>query len=330
MDDRELIEQLKTMLAQRSTVVPVTKSSSVEEFADWLRASGKADLTIKTYVKVLRSASADGLNIMSLSAPAVIDYASRATRSKSPRTLGTYYSALRKWAEFTGQSFAVGALKAPTVDPEPRALPPEDDVAAIRDAMRVDKHDKTKDALTRRRDGAIFDLLFEGAMRISEVLALELDDVQVKHDLGYKPWPVDVSAPTHVFVRRSKRGKSRYVPLTPLVAKSLANWIRVHRPRWAKFTALDDSTTVFTGRYGEPMSYNAYHNRLKAYGAEVGVSTVKGRTHTGRRFKITTLISNGAKPSAIIRHTGHKSVKELEPYILLSDTSTEREWLDKS
>lgn len=279
------------------------------------------------YVGTIKSLERNhGLRVLALDAARVIEVGAKLNASLSPMGANVCFSALRAWAEYTGQSHAVGALKAPTVDATRKPLPPNDDLARVRDAMRPSKHAHGVKANIRRRDGTIYDMLFECALRISEVLALDVDDMRHKQSDGsISAWSSSAEL-THVWVERSKRGKSRLVPLTPTARKSLANWLTLHRPRWTKSAV--DPAAVFQTIDGCRLSSNAYRDRLLAYGAEVGVSSLGGKTHTGRRRRITQLIEAKVPPTAIIPFTGHKSTKELEPYIVHNDATAERFWLE--
>lgn len=328
MDDAELLRALQARLVgnAQSAAAPLRDlPTALDEFKAWLYARGKTEGTVTTYRAVLLTMHRQGLRLLSLDAAHVIDFASRTAQRLSARTVGQRYSALRAWAEFTGQAHAVGALKAPTIDPTPQPLPPVEDVVALRSVMRPSKHAHDRDALLRRRDGTIFDLLFEGALRISEVLALDVTDLKIRRGTGYSDWsPSSSDAVTHVWVRKSKRNKSRTVPLTPLASKSLMNWVRVHRPKWNPV----GGPVVFTSQPGERLDSKVYRHRLVHYAKEANVTTINGKTHMGRRFKITSLIVKGKAPSALIRFTGHNSTKELQPYIVWDEADAEREWLD--
>lgn len=331
MDDAELLQRLKALLEstpQATAASRVDFADTLDDWTLWLIAQGKRPNTVTTYRRLIVAMRKQGLDVMRMTAPGVIAFSAQHAQRLKPRTLVSRYAALRSWAEFTGQSFAVGALKAPPVDEDPLPLPPAEDVKRLRDAMRPSKHAHGPSSNRLRRDGVIFDLLFEGALRISEALALTLDDLKHRNEKGATTtWrPGAGVALTHIHVRNSKGGKSRYVPLTPPLRRSLENWVTTHRPRWAK----PDLPPVFQRDDGAAVTDKNYRQRLKRYGRRIGVSSFGGRTHHGRRIKITTLVMNRAVPSAIIRVTGHKKIANLEPYIRISDAFADREWLEKS
>lgn len=69
--------------------------------------------------------------------------------------------------------------------------------------------------LRDRRDEAIVRLLAETGMRAGELIALELDDVDLTRGLAY--------------IRRGKGGKGRIVPFGPQTARALDRYIRLRR-----------------------------------------------------------------------------------------------------
>lgn len=66
-----------------------------------------------------------------------------------------------------------------------------------------------------RRDEALFRLMAETGMRIGEVAALELDDIDLKRGL--------------VTIRKSKNGRGRMVPLGPKTGRAIDRYLRARR-----------------------------------------------------------------------------------------------------
>lgn len=326
----DLVRRIAALLKSEQRQASNVGRDSASAIAEWrtaLLASGKSVSTVTRYVSSVRTLERKyGVNPLALDAGRMIEAGAKMNAALSAMSANAAFSAIRAWAEYTGQSHAVGALKAPTVDPTRKPLPPADDLAKVRDAMRVSKHAHGDAANIRRRDGVIYDLLFEGALRISEVLALDVGDMRCKSADGLHAWSPSVEL-THVWVERSKRGKSRLVPLTPTARKSLTNWLALHRPRWCAANAVDP-TAVFQTIDGCRLLPDSYRQRLTDYGKAVGVTSLGGKTHTGRRRRITQLIEAKVPPTAIIPFTGHKSTKELEPYIVHNNATAERFWLD--
>lgn len=285
--------------------------------------------TADSYVTILNALNRKhGLDLLRLSGVRLIQWSADARASTAPATIRLYMSTLRKWADFSGQGEAVKGLKGPRLDPEPKPLPPTGDVAAVRDAFRVDKHDRSLEATIHRRDGQIFDMLFGAILRISDAIKSDEADLKVKDAAGsYRPWSAAVDAaawPTHLHVRKSKRSKSRMVPLTPELGRSLANWVRLHRPiLLQQVPPGGDVAALFHNRNGERCSYKNFHDNLAAAGKRAGVRSIGGKTHTGRKAGITELVAAGMPLHSLIRMSGHENVGQLKPYVKLSDNQVD-------
>lgn len=95
-------------------------TTTLNEYRNYLIAQGKSEQTARDYyLRVGMLQREYGLDPLGLTAPKVIEWAALFARKCKPRTVSTVYSALRSWADYTGQSHAVGSLKAPRIDPTP-------------------------------------------------------------------------------------------------------------------------------------------------------------------------------------------------------------------
>jgi len=117
------------------------------------------------------------------------------------------------------------------------------------------------------RDHALCSLLALNGLRISEALALEFEDVDLKRGV--------------LHIRRTKFRKSRLVPMHPSVTEAMRRY-RVRRDRTSRST-----TWFFPGRYGKPLPYTSVRNAFDRLRAK----------HAWR--------SNGALPSPRIHDLRH-------------------------
>lgn len=133
------------------------------------------------------------------------------------------------------------------------------------------------------RFAAISGLLFLRALRISEVLALRLDDIDL--DGG------------RMLLRSPKESRDIYLRLEPAVAELLRRWIAVRPP---------EGDRLFPGRQGRPMCPKSVNRWLRA---RIGATS-----HSGRVSACTEILAAGASLEAARDHLRHSSVKITEKY----------------
>ncbi len=146
------------------------------------------------------------------------------------------------------------------------------------------------------RDHAILELFYSCGLRISEVAALRLGDVQF--DGG--------------FVRCTGKGdKQRVVPLGSVAAASLRRYLDKVRSRWAKKNPADDH--LFLSQQGKGFTRQGLYKVVMHYARVAGLS---GRLtpHTLRHCFASHLLANGAQLRAIQEMLGHASIATTQIY----------------
>lgn len=104
-----------------------------------------------------------------------------------------------------------------------------------------------------RRDEAIIRLMVETGARAGEIVAMALDDV-------------DVRAETAI-VRRGKGGKGRRVPFGPLTARAIDRYLRARRAH-----RLAGTSALWLGDRGKSYSYDALYTGLRRRAEQVGIA----------------------------------------------------------
>lgn len=143
-------------------------------------------------------------------------------------------------------------VKAPKLDE--RIIEPltDDELRALIKACQPPKGVEPKVALRFRRDEAIMRLMIDAGLRAGEVVALELDDL-------------DLAAGTAV-VRRGKGGKGRTVPLGPEAALAIDRYLRLRRGH-----RLAERPALWLGDRGKGFTYDALHKTLRERADAAGI-----------------------------------------------------------
>lgn len=125
-------------------------------------------------------------------------------------------------------------------------------------------------------------------IRASELLDLELDDVQVD------------GAKARLIIRHGKGGKYREIPLAPQVLSHLRNYLKV-RPDASE-------ANIFLGKRGPLRTTDALNKILKKYGRRVGIEK-KIHPHLLRHQFATELLRNkGADIVLVSEILGHENL----------------------
>lgn len=148
-----------------------------------------------------------------------------------------------------------------------------------------------------RRDRAMLELLYGSGLRISELIDLDIDDVDELDRL------VTVSG---------KGDRQRVVPFGELAAIALDGWLVQGRP-----ALRPRSTAVFLNARGGRLTRQGAWQRIKGHAERMGLADDIS-PHTLRHSFATHLIDGGADVRAVQELLGHASVTTTQIYTLVS------------
>ncbi len=165
------------------------------------------------------------------------------------------------------------------------------------------------------RDRALLELLYGTGARISEVVGLDVDDV----DLGPGAVDADVAPPETTVLLRGKGSKERIVPVGSYAREALAAYLVRGRPQ------LVAASTGAAGPRGA-MFLNARGGRLSRQSAWAVMVRAAERAgvraevspHTLRHSFATHLLEGGADVRVVQELLGHASVTTTQVYTLVT------------
>ena len=135
------------------------------------------------------------------------------------------------------------------------------------------------------RDSAMLELLYATGIRVSELIALDMGDLNLPAG----------------FIRCSNGKKERIIPLYHGAVKALQDYIKGVRPQLIADT---EETALFVNMNGERMSRQGFWKIIKHYQEKAGIQ--KDITpHTLRHSFAAHLISSGADIQAVQTMLGH-------------------------
>lgn len=183
---------------------------------------------------------------------------------------------------------------------QPRSLPkaiPLEDVERLLELPADD--------LLGRRDRAILESLYGTGVRISELAALDVDDVDI-----------DDGA---VLVRSGKGSKGRMVPIGRTARKAIGDYLTRTRPDLGRrATTRASAGALFLNARGGRLSRQGCWKILKGYARAAGL---EGRVspHTLRHSFATHMLDRGADIRVVQELLGHASLATTQVYTLVSD-----------
>ena len=156
-----------------------------------------------------------------------------------------------------------------------------------------------------KRDSAMLALLYASGMRVSELMSLNLGDVDTEGDS----------------VRCFGKGhKERLVPIARRASLAVAEYIKEARPN---LVHSDEEKALFLNRRGERLTRQGFWQILKGYAksAELGEEI---SPHTLRHSFATHMLSGGADLRSVQELLGHANISTTQVYTHLTSEHVRR------
>ena len=224
----EYLTEYERYLAERKKASPNTLSSylrDIRQYLAWLSEEGltpeqAAQSDVERYIKALTGKGK-----------------SAATVTRSLASLKSFYTYL-----LGAGRVLVNPAKGPAPAKVERKLP------HILTAKEVELFLEQPDASDAKgcRDRAMLELLYATGIRVSELIGLNLDNVNLSAS----------------FIRCSSRGKERIIPLYPAAVRALQDYLEHVRPQVIEHM---DEKALFVNMNGERMSRQGIWKTTKHY-----------------------------------------------------------------
>lgn len=179
-------------------------------------------------------------------------------------------------------------LKTPKIEKKPPVILTVEEVDRF---LRQPAGDSPKEL----RDKAMLEILYATGIRVSELIGLKADDVNI---------PVG-------FITCRDEHKERMIPFGKTAQEALIAYLEGARGRLLKGA---DSEWLFTNCNGKPMSRQGFWKIVKFYGEKAGIQE-DITPHTLRHSFAAHLISGGADIQAVQTMLGHADLATTQMYI---------------
>lgn len=151
------------------------------------------------------------------------------------------------------------------------------------------------------RDRAVMEVLYSTAIRLNELLHLEIYDVDLKEKV--------------LFIKKGKGRRQRVVPLGKQAAAFLKEYLTHIRPRWVK--KQPHQRRLFLTHSGLPLKGQSVRGFIRIYRLAAGITTPVS-PHTFRRSCATHMVQQGADIRYVQKLLGHADLKTTQIYARLA------------
>jgi len=264
----------------------------------------RRDLAVWQGYCSLKRLEADGV-----SAADVTDYLDRLRSGKppttspySPSSVARMLVSLRSLYRFlVNEGFLSVDPTAKVGSPKrPRSIPKAIAIEEVEELLGLPGDD-----LLGRRDRAVLELLYGTGLRISELVALDVDDVDLDGRV--------------VLIRMGKGSKSRRIPLGREATKAVSGYVTQSRPELAaKAKQAASKGALFLNARGGRLSRQGCWKILKGYARVAGLED-EVSPHTLRHSFATHMLDGGADIRVVQELLGHASLATTQVYTMVSD-----------
>ena len=147
------------------------------------------------------------------------------------------------------------------------------------------------------RDKSMLELLYATGMRVSELITLKVEDVNIEQE----------------YILCHDRKKDRIIPFGTDAKIALVKYLKIGRP--ALVGDNTDLKVLYPNCSGNVMSRQGFWKLIKAYGKKAGIK-LQLTPHTLRHSFASHLVENGADLKAVQEMLGHSDISTTQIYMI--------------
>lgn len=236
-------------------------------------------------------------SILSIDKNSMRKYINKVGEEIDPRSLSRNISSLKSFFKFLVLSKVISVNPMDMINnPKiPKKLPKvlnEDEVFKLLDIDLNTDFDY--------RNKAMIELMYSSGLRVSELVNLNVNDVDLDNDL------------IRIF---GKGSKERIIPINDYAASSLNEYLLNHRKELFKH---GENNYLFLNNHGNKMTRQGFFKILKKIAVEKGINT-DFSPHTLRHSFASHLLKYGADLRSIQELLGHSDISSTQIYTHISN-----------
>jgi integrase/recombinase XerD len=270
----------------------------IERFSEWQKKQGKADATVKTYAGVLEKfqswLTTEETLLDQISKNDVQLYLDHLEEEqKMPGTIEKYFAAISAFSYFLGKPQLVLDIqrKEKTKENEiPESLGEKQEKQLLHEV-------ESKENL--RNITIVYTLLYTG-IRVSELCALNVEDVQIENGKG------------KILIKDNEETIERVIPLSETVSEYLKKYLN----------SLDPNR--------EPLFVSSVNKRISPRAIQYMLQKYNVNPHKLRHTFCQKLINKGIDINTVAKLAGHKDVNVTKRYASMIDDLNLENAIDKA
>ncbi len=273
-------------------------SELLTAYEDFLKTEKQVSTnTVSSYLRDINQFAAvmngRGVDLIQVATRDVEDYAnSLVKRGKSPATVNRSVASIKSFYScligkgYINQNPAKGVSPAKVERKLPQVLTSNEVELFLEQPECTD--------LKGYRDRAMLELLYATGIRVSELIELDVDDLNLPGGV----------------LKCFSKGKERIIPLYPAAIRALGEYINSVRPQLVDSV---NETALFVNMSGERMSRQGFWKLIKYYQEKAGIQK-EITPHTLRHSFAAHLLENGADLRSIQEMLGHADISSTQIY----------------
>ncbi|MHC4271037.1 MAG: tyrosine recombinase XerC [Planctomycetota bacterium] len=217
---------------------------------------------------------------------------SKATIARKLATLRSFYKFLVK--RNMTSSNPVTSIRTPKQEKKLPKFLEYDDIKRLLETPPIDNW-------LGARDRAILETLYSTGMRVSEIVALNMDDIDF------------LSEVVHI---RGKGKKERIAPISSSALRVIQHYIEFRNKR-SQANPNFDNKVLFVNKHGKRLSTRSVRRKMDKYLRMAGLDPSIS-PHTLRHSFATHMLNNGADLRSVQELLGHQSISTTQVYTHLT------------
>lgn len=192
-----------------------------------------------------------------------------------------------------------------------KRLPGLLDESLIQQLLDQEAPSDNKEYILWIRDKAILELFYSSGLRLSELQALTLKDIDFKRDL----------------IRVLGKGnKQRIVPMGSKAKASLNHWLHLYQQMYPQH--LNPNAPLFMNAQGKAISHRQIENRVKYQALRAGIA-INLHPHLLRHSFASHLLARSGQLRAVQEFLGHENLATTQIYTHLDFQQLQQEYRDR-
>ena len=219
---------------------------------------------------------------------------------KSPSTINRKLASLRSYYRYLQEQGTItqnptGGIKAPKVEHK------EIDFLSLEEVVRL--LETPDDTVKGKRDRAILELMYATGIRVNEIIAANLEDVNLR--IGF-------------FACAGESGKARIVPIGRPAKEALEEYINKARDAFLQAGGVKQEDALFLNHRGGRMTRQGLWKILKEYGRKAEIADERVTPHILRNSFAVHMVQNGADLKSLQELLGNEGLTATEAYLAVT------------